>query len=57
MQINGRVRARVQVPTGADAETIEAVARADERVAALLEKSEVSRVITVPDRLINFVLV
>jgi leucyl-tRNA synthetase len=56
VRINGRLRARVRVPAGADAETVEAVARADEHVAALLGDSEVSRVIAVPGRLINFIV-
>ena len=57
VRINGRLRARVQVPADADAATIEAVARADQRVSGLLEDAEVGRVIAVPGRLINFVLV
>ena len=56
VQINGKVRARVHVPAGADAAGVEAAARADERVAALLEGKTVRRVIAVPGRLVNFVL-
>ena len=43
-------------PADADAEAVEAAARADERVAALLEGADVRRVIAVPGRLINFVV-
>ena len=45
-----------QVPADADAAAIEAAARADQRVAALLEGAEVRRVIAVPGRLINFLV-
>ena len=43
VQVNGKVRARVHVPAGADAAAIEAAARADERVAALLEGRRCAR--------------
>ena len=56
VQLNGKVRARIQVPPDADAQTVEETARADLRVAALLEGADVRRVVAVPDRLINFVL-
>ena len=56
VRLNGKVRARVHVPADADAEAVEAAARADQRVAALLEGAEVRRVIAVPGRLINFLV-
>ncbi|HEY8525740.1 MAG TPA: leucine--tRNA ligase [Acidimicrobiales bacterium] len=56
VQINGKVRARITVPAGADQETLESTARADERVAALLDEATVRKVIAVPGRLINFVV-
>jgi leucyl-tRNA synthetase len=56
VQVNGKVRARVHVPADADATTIEAAARADERVAALLEGATVRKVVAVPGRLVNFVV-
>ena len=56
VRINGKVRARVHVPADADAEAVEAAARADQRVAALLEGADVRRVIAVPGRLINFLV-
>ena len=56
VQVNGKVRARVTVPAGADAAEHERVARADERVAALLVGVEVRKVIVVPGRTVNFVV-
>src|SRR5205807_742729 len=37
VQVNGKLRGRVTVPAGADQAAIEAAARADERIAAMLE--------------------
>jgi leucyl-tRNA synthetase len=56
VQLNGKVRTRVHVPADADAAAVEAAARADERVAALLEGATVRRVVAVPGRLVNFVV-
>lgn len=56
VQILGKVRGRVTVPADADEKTIEAAARADEKVAALLEGKMVVKTIVVPKRLINFVV-
>jgi leucyl-tRNA synthetase len=56
VQINGKVRARIQVPAGADAATHEALARADARIAELLEGTTVREVKVVPGRIINFVV-
>jgi leucyl-tRNA synthetase len=56
VQINGKLRAKVTVPTGADEATMEAAARADDRVAALLADGTLRKVVAVPGRLINFVV-
>jgi leucyl-tRNA synthetase len=57
VQVNGKVRAHLRVPADADAAAVEAAARANERVAALLaEAGTVRRTVVVPGRLINFVL-
>ncbi|MGI8677312.1 MAG: leucine--tRNA ligase [Jatrophihabitans sp.] len=56
VQIKGKVRSVVTVSADADAEAMEAVARADEKIAAALDGHEVRRVIAVPGRLINFVV-
>jgi leucyl-tRNA synthetase len=56
VQINGKVRARITVPAGADAAAHEAAARADARIAELLDGKTVREVKVVPGRIINFVL-
>ena len=56
VQINGKMRAVVTMVAGIDAEATEAAARADERIATLLDGKEVRRVIAVPDRSVNFVV-
>ena len=56
MQLNGKVRARLTVPSGLDEAATEAAARADERVAALLDGKTVRKVAPVPGRLVNFVV-
>jgi leucyl-tRNA synthetase len=56
VQVNGKLRAKIVVPAGADAATLESAARSDERVQTALDDREVRRVVTVPGRLINFVV-
>jgi leucyl-tRNA synthetase len=56
VQLNGKVRARLTVPSGLDEAATEAAARADERVAALLAGATERKVIVVPGRLVNFVV-
>jgi leucyl-tRNA synthetase len=56
VQFNGKVRTRVHVPADADEVATEEAARADERVAELLEGATVRRVVAVPGRLVNFVV-
>ncbi len=56
MQVDGKVRGHVRVATDADAATLEAVARAEPKIAALLEGATVRKVVAVPGRLVNFVV-
>ncbi len=56
VQVNGKVRATIRVPAGISNDALEAAARADERIAALLEGATVRKVIVVPGRLVNFVI-
>src|SRR3954451_1748334 len=56
VQVNGKVRERLDVSTSATAEDIEAAARASEKVAGYLEGAEIRRVVTNPPTLINFVI-
>ncbi|HEX6494786.1 MAG TPA: leucine--tRNA ligase [Acidobacteriaceae bacterium] len=56
VQINGKLRSLVTVPVDASRETLEAAARADEKVQAALAGRTVVKVIVVPGKLINFVV-
>ena len=56
VQVNGKVRSVINVPAGADAASMEALARADEKVIAALSGKPTQRVIAVAGRLINFVV-
>ena len=56
VQVNGKVRARVRVAADADVIAHEAAARADERIAALLDGADVVKVVVVPGRTVNFVV-
>ncbi|MGH9478010.1 MAG: leucine--tRNA ligase [Terriglobales bacterium] len=56
VQVNGKLRARLKLPAAVEAAEMETAARAHERVAPLLDGKPPRQVITVPGRLINFVL-
>ncbi|MGH9466219.1 MAG: class I tRNA ligase family protein, partial [Terriglobales bacterium] len=56
VQVNGKLRARLTLPVTADAAEMEGAARAHERIAPLLDGKAPRQVITVPGRLVNFVL-
>ena len=55
LQVNGKVRDRIQVPAGLSEDELIARARASERVQAHLDGAE-RRVIVVPDKLVNIVV-
>jgi leucyl-tRNA synthetase len=56
VQINGKLRSLIKVPVDASRETLEASARADEKVQSALAAKTVVKVIVVPGKLINFVV-
>jgi leucyl-tRNA synthetase len=56
VQVNGKLRSRVVLPSGADSAAMEAAARADERTAELLADKQIVKVIVVPGKLVNFVV-
>jgi leucyl-tRNA synthetase len=56
VQVNGKLRDRVQVAAGASREDVEAAARGQANVVRYLEGHEVAKVVVVPDRLVNFVV-
>ncbi len=56
VQVNGKVRAKINVPTDADAAQLEAAAKADERVAEHLAGKQIVKIVVVPGRLVNIVV-
>ncbi len=56
VQINGKVRARIEVAAGADAAAHEAAARAEPRIAELLAGATVRNLKVVPGKIVNFVI-
>jgi leucyl-tRNA synthetase len=56
VEVNGRVRGRVEVPAGLDDDELVARAKELPRVAAHLDGKEVKKAIVVPGRLVNLVV-
>ena len=56
VQIQGKVRARVGVPSGADAAEIERLVLEDAKVRELLEGRAPKKVIVVPKRMVNLLI-
>ncbi|WP_227997615.1 leucine--tRNA ligase [Nocardia australiensis] len=56
IQVNGKVRSRIQVPADADKATIESATLADEKIVALLGGEAPRKLIVVPGRLVNIVV-
>lgn len=55
VQVNGKVRASIQLPANADKDTAEKIALADENIQRTLEGQTVRKVIVVPGRIVNIV--
>ena len=55
VQVNGRIRDRLQVSPDLTEEELVALARASERVQSYLDGGDAARTIVVPGRLVNFV--
>ncbi len=55
VQVNGKVRAEIAVPTDSTKEQILAIARADENVLKYIEGKEIEREIVVPNKLVSIV--
>ena len=56
VQINGKVKARIDVATDASKDDLEAAALADERVSDLVAGKNVVKVIAIPGRMVNLVV-
>jgi leucyl-tRNA synthetase len=55
VQVNGRVRAKLDLPADLDQESVEREARENPKIQALLEGTTVRKVIHVPHKLVNIV--
>ncbi len=56
VQVNGKLRARIELPPGCDQEQAMAGARAEDNVARFIDGKEIRKVIYIPDRLLNIVV-
>ena len=56
VQVNGKLRATLELPRGADQAAAQAAALADERVRRYVDGAELRKVIFVPDKLLNLVV-
>ncbi len=56
VQIKGKVRSRIKVPSDADEDTLRDAALADPRIAELVGDRPLRRVIVVPGRLVNLIV-
>src|SRR5205085_10806816 len=56
VQVNGKVRDRVQAAADTDKQTLESLARAAPNIQAYLDGHELVKVIVVPGKLVNFVV-
>lgn len=56
VQINGKLKDKIVVPTGSSKELIEENAKGSEKVQEALAGKEIVKVIAIPDKLVNFVV-
>lgn len=56
VQVNGKLRAKIHVASGADRRALQSAAEADKTVLQHLEGKSVVKVIAVPGRMVNFVV-
>jgi leucyl-tRNA synthetase len=56
IQVNGKVRSRVQVPAEAEEDAVKAAALGEEKIAEALAGKEPRKLIVVPGRLVNVVV-
>ncbi len=56
LQINGKIKAKIQVERGTSKEKLQALAMAHEKIAAAIQGKEIRKAVVVPDRLVNIVV-
>ena len=55
LQVNGKVRAKVEIPKDLSKEEMEQMALANDSVKTVIEGKEIKKVIAVPQKLVNIV--
>ncbi len=55
VQVNGKVRAKIEVPADADKSAVESLALANENVQRFIGEARVRKVIVVPNKLVSIV--
>jgi leucyl-tRNA synthetase len=56
IQVNGKVRAKIVMPVGIDNQHAQNLALNNERVAELLAGKEITKVVIIPGKMVNFVI-
>jgi leucyl-tRNA synthetase len=56
IQVNGKLRATLELPAGVDQAAAQSAALADERVRRFVDGAQVRKVIYVPGKLLNLVI-
>lgn len=56
VQINGKLRGKIKVPTGVDQALLESAAKADETISALMDGKTIVKTIVIPGKMVNFVV-
>ncbi len=56
VQVNGKLKSTITVPTGADEQTVLAAAQDNEKIQKAMEGMELVRSIVIPNRLVNLIL-
>jgi leucyl-tRNA synthetase len=56
IQVNGKVRAKVQIAKGTEKDVLLSLAREHERIREWIEGKEIVKEIVVPDKLVNIVV-
>ena len=56
VQVNGKLRARLNIKSNADKKTLEKIVQDDERVLGFIHDKEIIKIIIVPDKLVNLVV-
>ncbi len=56
VQIGGKLKSRIRVPADVDSAALEAAAKADPKIAPLLEGKTIVKAVIIPGKLVNFVV-